>query len=193
MNKGMRFTHKYAGRSDRGYRSAKSAHRERQPDEDGTTNGNHNERRLAVKAIFALLLAIVLTGTLAGVSSAATRSAPRSGVLHLTKECSQYTGLADSYCTVTSSNVEAITAGSRVVYLQAAGATALDSDIVLVVGPHNYALGHVTLDFTTGTGKVTIWGGTGHFSSFHATASVSALGGPDWAWNGTYRFCRHED
>jgi hypothetical protein len=149
--------------------------------------------RFELKAIFGLLLAIILTGAVAGASSAATESAPRSRALHLTKECSQYTGLADSFCTITSSNVGAITVGSRVVYFQAAGATSLDSDIVLLVGPGDYALGHVTLDFATGTGKVTIWGGTGRFASFHAKVAVSALGGPDWAWDGRYRFGRDKD
>lgn len=147
--------------------------------------------RLERKAILALLLATVVTGAVVGASSAAnTGSAPRSGALHLTKECSQYTGLADSFCTITSSNVKAITLGSRVVYLQAAGATSLDSDIVLVVGPGKFALGHVALDFATGKGEVTIWGGIGPLSSFHAKAAVSALGGPDWAWSGKYRFGR---
>jgi hypothetical protein len=148
--------------------------------------------RFAVKAILGLLTAIVVTGAATAASSATTgASAPRKGALHLTKECSEYTGLADSYCTITSSNVKAIKVGSRVVYLQAAGATSLDSDIVLVVGPGNYALGHVTLDFATGTGEVRIWGGRGHFTCFHAKAAVSALGGPDWAWDGKYRFGRH--
>jgi hypothetical protein len=52
---------------------------------------------------------------------------------------------------------------------------------------------HVTLDFSTGTGEVRIWGGIGRFTSFHAKAAVSALGGPDWAWDGKYRFGRRED
>ena len=149
-------------------------------------------RRLTVKAVLGLLLAVLVIGGIAATSSAATSaSAPRRGALHVTKECSEYTGLADSYCTITSSNLKAIKVGSRVVYLQGAGPTSLDSDIVLVVGPGNYALGHVTLDFTTGTGEVTIWGGVGHFEDFQAKAAVSALGGPDWAWDGKYRFHRH--
>ena len=120
----------------------------------------HQPRRtaIALKAILALLLATVLTGAVAGPSSAATGTVHRSRALHVTKECSQYTGLADSYCTITSSNVRAIPVGSRVVYLQAAAATSLDSDIVVVAGPGNYALGHVRLDFVTSTGEVTIWG-----------------------------------
>jgi hypothetical protein len=150
--------------------------------------------RLGVKAVVGLLLAILVTGTLAAASSAATNaSSPRRGALHVTKECSEYTGLADSWCTITSSNLKAIKVGSRVVYLQAAGQTSLDSDIVLVVGPGNYALGHVTLDFTTGTGVVTIWGGIGHFEGFSAKVAVSHLDGPNWAWDGKYHFGRHQD
>ena len=139
-----------------------------------------------------LVLAVALVAA-AGISVAvATASSPGGGQLHMTKECSQYTGQADSFCTITSSNIAAITAGSRVVYLQAPGATSLDSDIVLVVGPGNYALGHVVLDFATGTGKVTIWGGTGRFESFHAKADVSYTGGVNWAWNGKYSLGGHD-
>jgi hypothetical protein len=149
--------------------------------------------RFETTAMVGALLAVVLTGAVAAPSSAATRSTPAGRALHLTKECSQYTGLADSFCTITSSDVAAITVGSRVVYLQAAGTASLDSDIVLVVGQGNYALGHVTLDFATGTGQVTVRGGTRQFTSFHARAAVSALGGPNWAWDGTYRLGGHED
>jgi len=155
----------------------------------------HQPRRMtfALRAVLALLLATVLTGAVAGPSSAATGTVHRSRALHVRKECSQYTGLADSYCTITSSNVRAIPVGSRVVYLQAAAATSLDSDIVVVAGPGNYALGHVRLNFVTSTGEVTIWGGTGHLAHLHARAAVSALGGPNWAWDGTYRFGEHQD
>ena len=140
-----------------------------------------------------LMLAVALVAA-AGISVAvATASSKHGGQLHMTKECSAYTGQADSFCTITSSNIAAITAGSRVVYLQAAGATSLDSDIVLVVGPGNYALGHVVLDFATGTGKVTLWGGTGQFESFHAKADVSYAGGVNWAWDGKYFLGGHGD
>jgi hypothetical protein len=149
-----------------------------------------------LRLIFAAAAAVAVVGGYAAASQARNggeHASPRSGELHVTKECSEYTGLADSFCTITSSNVKAITVGSRVVYLQAAGDTSLDSDIVLVVGPGNYALGHVTLDFATGTGEVRIWGGRGQFKLFHARADVSYLGGPNWAWDGKYRFGRHED
>jgi hypothetical protein len=150
------------------------------------TNLSSRRRRVRGKAALGLLLAVVVTGALASPSSAATGSGQRRP-LHLTKECSEYTAQADSFCTITSSNVDAITVGSRVVYLQGAVGGRLDSDIVLVVGPGDYALGHVTLDFATSTGEITISGGAGDFAKFRAHADVSALGGPDWAWDGSYR------
>jgi hypothetical protein len=62
--------------------------------------------------------------------------------------------------------------GSTEVALQAATATALDSDIVLVVGPGDYALGHVVLNRVTHLGVITYSGGTGAFRWFHARAIV---------------------
>jgi hypothetical protein len=114
----------------------------------------------------------------------------RSGALHVTKDCSAYTLLAGSYCTITSSNLKQIEVGSRVVYATAAGATSLDSDLVLdLPGPgNNTAFGHVVLSLVTGTGVVTFSGGTGKFKKFHASVAVSPLGGFDWAWDGTYSF-----
>ena len=124
------------------------------------------------------------------VSASAASGSARSGDLHVTKECSQYTGLADSFCTITSSNLPAIAVSSRIVYLEAAGATAVDSDVVLVVGPGDFALGHVVLSRVTHLGVITFSGGTGKFTWFHAHIAVS----PDpnipfgWYWNGDYRF-----
>jgi len=112
----------------------------------------------------------------------------RSGALHVTKECSAYTGLAGSFCTITSSNLKQIAVGSRVVYAKAAGASSLDTDVILHAPGrgNNTAFGHVVLDFVTGSGMVTISGGTGKFTGFHASVVVSYLGGPNWAWDGTY-------
>jgi hypothetical protein len=130
-------------------------------------------------------------GDRGAVTQAAVASvSARSGELHVTKECSEYTFLAGSFCTVTSSNVKAIEVGSRIVYAQAAGPASLDSDIVLdLPGPgNNTAFGHCALDFATGVGLCTFSGGTGKFTHFHASANVSYLGGPNWAWDGTYSF-----
>lgn len=117
-------------------------------------------------------------------------SSPRSGALYVTKECSAYTGLAGSFCTITSSNLQQIEVGARVVYARAAGATSLDSDVILdPPGPgNNTAFGHCSLEFATGLGLCTFSGGTGKFTWFHASVAVSYLGETDWAWDGTYSF-----
>src|SRR5947207_2011777 len=72
-------------------------------------------------------------GSAAASSLATTPGSPRSGALHVTKECSAYTALAGSFCTITSSNVKEIEVGSRIVYAKAADVVAgsLESDVVL--------------------------------------------------------------
>jgi hypothetical protein len=41
---------------------------------------------------------------------------PRQWRFHVTKECSEYKGLAGDFCTITSSNLEEIAVGSKAVY-----------------------------------------------------------------------------
>jgi hypothetical protein len=122
--------------------------------------------------------------------SASLSSSPRSGALHVTKECSQFTHLAGGFCTITSSNIKEIEVGSKVVYASAAGATSLDSDLSLDLPGlgNNAASGHVALNFLTLTGIVTFSGGTGKFTHFNAAVAVTHLTGPNWAWDGTYSF-----
>ena len=72
----------------------------------------------------------------------------RSGDLHVTKECSGYTGGAGSFCTITSSNVKAIEVGSKILYLQPDRLfTPSGSDVVLnPPGPgNNTALGNCSV------------------------------------------------
>lgn len=96
---------------------------------------------------------------------------PRSGTLHVTKECSQYTGAAGSFCTITSSNLNAIKVGSRVVYASASGDPTpgfLHTDLVVDGSGNNRAYGHVVLDLSTLIGVVTFSSGTWEFTHFHA-------------------------
>ena len=113
---------------------------------------------------------------------------PRSGELHVTKECSEYKGLAGDFCTITSSNLEEIEVGSKVVYAEAAGEGSLDTDIVLDAGSGNTAAGHVVLDLAAGKGVATFSGGTGTFTGLQAHADVSADPEGLWHWEGTYSF-----
>jgi hypothetical protein len=133
-------------------------------------------------------LGLLLAALVAGAFAAAGSASPRSGDLHVTKECSQYFGHAGEHCTITWSSLNAIASGMRVVYASAAGADGLDSDLVLDGPGNNDAFGHVTLDFHTLSGEVTFSGGTGRFSGFHARVDVTHVVGTSWRWDGTYSF-----
>ncbi len=139
---------------------------------------------LALVAGFAAL-------TLSPGSQVASAASPRSGNLHVTKECSQYTLLAGGFCTITSSNLKAIDVGSTVVYAKAFGDPVpgvLDTDVVLQVGPGNTAFGHCYLDPAHQPGRCTFNGGTGKFTHFHASVAVSTQDGVNFGWDGTYSF-----
>ena len=142
-------------------------------------------RRLALVSVAAALLAVVAS------SSTVSAASPRHGELHATKECSQYHGQPGEFCTFTSSNLRALKVGSRIIYASAAGATGLDTDVLIDAGHGTTASGHCVLDFATGLGACSFWKGTGRFSGFSASVVVSYLGGPNWAWDGTYGFHRH--
>jgi hypothetical protein len=144
-------------------------------------------RFIAGCAVAALILG---TGA-AGISA----SSGRDRRLRVTKECSEYTYAAGSFCTITSSNLKAIRVGSRVYYDQAAGIPAgmLDSNVILDAGNGDRAVGRCTLDASTQLGLCTFSDGTGRFAGFQARIDVSYLGGPDYAWDGTYSFEHDRD
>ena len=148
--------------------------------------GTNRSRKLVLTIA---MMVLVLTALALALAPSALASSERSGALHVTKECTEYTGLADSFCTITSSNLSAIGVGSRVVYFQAADAAgALNSDIALVVSLGNLALGHVDLP-ATGPGVVKFSGGTGKFAQFRARVVVTCDStGVHCSWDGTYRF-----
>jgi hypothetical protein len=142
-----------------------------------------------VKRIVILVSTAVLAGGLLGISPAS--ASPRAGELHVTKECSQYHGKVGEFCTITSSNIEAIKVGARVVYLQAMSADgSLDSDVVISRGHGSKLFGHVTLNATTMT--ITFSGGTGPFTRFAGKAAVSVTDPGTakelWHWDGVYQF-----
>jgi hypothetical protein len=133
---------------------------------------------------------LVVAASVLAMTASAQSSGPnhRTRPFHLEKNCIDQLGGIGDYCTVTSSNVAAISAGSKIFYAQAAGSESLDSDIILYAGRGNTATGHCELVFATGSGLCTLFGGTGTLDGFHARVDVSYLGGFDYAWNGTYRF-----
>ena len=134
-----------------------------------------------IKAILGLLLAVVAAGAFAVTSSASDRS----GTLKIFKECSEYTGLRGSFCTIKTSTLKQIKAGSKVVYLQP---KALASDVILTSGT-NKAYGNCALN-KAGNGKCIFTRGTGTLAGFHAELRVTHLGDPSaspfWYWQGPY-------
>lgn len=133
---------------------------------------------------------LMVVFAIAAVALAATVGAadasPRSGALHVTKECPDYHGLAGEHCTISWANLNAIKGGSNVVYAQAANFSTgmLDSDLVIDGPGESTAFGHVVLNLVTLSGSITFDGGTGVFSGFHASAAVTYDG--VWHWDGTY-------
>jgi hypothetical protein len=149
-----------------------------------------------MKRMLALVMAVAAVGVLATAGSA--KPTKRSGPLHVTKNCSEYTFALGGFCTITSSNIPAIKPGMKVVYLAAPVPGLLDADIALGSGSGT-ALGDVVLNTNTFQGRVAFSVGTGMFRGFTARAAVSLdPATPDpvtgvWRWDGTYRFSGSDD
>lgn len=147
--------------------------------------------------ISALVLSLVagfvaLTLALSTGAGRASAQAERSGALHVTKNCSAFNGAPGSYCTITASNLAAIKVGSTVFYdypiILATPTGLFDSNVVLDVGPGDWAIGRCTLDNTTNLGQCAFSDGVGPLAGFTARVKVSSTDGVNYQWNGTYRF-----
>ena len=125
-------------------------------------------------------------GNVSQPDSRSLSASPRSGELHVTKECSHYA--TDSFCTILTSNVKAIEPGTKVIYLQPTQTgTPAGSDVVLdPPGPGtNRAFGHCSVAL----GICTFAGGTGKFISFSANVDVTHTDDFSvWFWDGTFSF-----
>ena len=119
----------------------------------------------------------------AGTVATSLPASPRSGDLLVTKECGP-----GPFCTITSSNVQAIEVDSRILYLQPDRLfTPSGSDVVLdPPGPgNNKAFGNCSL----AKGVCTFTRGTGKFTGFEASVDVTANDDfTIWYWKGTYSF-----
>jgi hypothetical protein len=132
-----------------------------------------------------------------GAALGTQTSSPRSGALHIAKECSEYGGAIGDHCTIVSSNIAEIPTGSRVYYLarlktdNPSGLITYDGDVRLDVPGSNVAFGHCVLsDFAHAIGTCAFSGGTGRFQEFSATAAVSADADDAFVahWDGSYSF-----
>jgi hypothetical protein len=144
--------------------------------------------RFSPRPVVAVCASVALTLALSGGAVSVSASPERTRNLHVTKECSEYTGGAGSFCTITSSNVRRIPVGTRVSYDQAAGIPTglLDSNVVLDAGNGNRAVGRCTLDFATLLGLCTFSDGTGNLAGFLARVDVDCT--LECHWDGPYGF-----
>jgi hypothetical protein len=128
---------------------------------------------------FAVVVAVAVAVPLASAT-------PRSGTLKVDKECSGFTGLPGSFCTFYASNVGWAPVDTNILYLQP---DQNPTDVILdPPGPgNNKAFG--SCDLPDGfNGVCTFTGGTGKFTHFHATITVTYLGGLNFHWEGPYSF-----
>jgi hypothetical protein len=146
------------------------------------------------KRVLGLVAGVALLAALSLSVSAASSQNQAPGAtkpFHATKDCSGFTGLVGAYCTIRSSNVKALKVGSKIFYVQEAGAAALDSDTIIYVKRGSVATGHCFLG-GNGVGLCTISDGTGTLDGFRlrvrvrASSSIPKL----WHWDGTYSFNR---
>lgn len=133
----------------------------------------------------------IIAALIAGLGTAVLSlpASGESGTLHVTKECSEYSGKAGAFCTITSSNFDAIPAGSKIVYEDAPAADGgSDTDLVINTPNGDTAYGHVVLDGKTETGTVTLKGGTGKLAKLTGDLKVAPLEAPNYSWDGPYSY-----
>ena len=130
--------------------------------------------------------AILTLGLLAPTVAANSSPLP----LHQTKDCGSFTGVAPTYCTLKTSNVDAIPVGSKIWYLGPVLSNShfVSSNVVLDSGGGNTATGYCIFIGKTSTGLCTFWGGTGTLAGYTAMIDVTIDDTGLWHWDGTYFF-----
>jgi hypothetical protein len=146
----------------------------------------------SVLVVAAAVFSLAALAFSASAASSQNRSPQATKAFHATKDCSGFTGLVGAYCTIRSSNVEALEVGSKIFYVEEASKTALDSDAIIYVKRGSVATGHCFLRSANGVGLCTMSDGTGTLAGFRfrvrVTADTSVPG--LYHWDGTYSFNR---
>ena len=134
---------------------------------------------------------LVLSLSTGAVPSAA--EPPRSGQLHIEKDCGIKTNPANT-CQIVNSSLDQLPAGSLIFYDQPTGGPAigmgvLDSNIFIYVKSGDWAVGRCTLDLNTGLGVCTLSYGSGPLATISVKANVSHQPGTArFNLDGTYTF-----
>ncbi len=140
----------------------------------------------SARKLLAVIGAIVALAAFVPSASAGATLTP----LHITKECSEFTGETPSFCTITSSDLAAIPKGTKVMYWGPVltDPNFMSSRAVLRAGRGNSAFGYCQTIADPYHGTCTFWRGTGTLKGFHASVDVTYVSGADFDWDGTYLF-----
>ncbi|MGZ5295581.1 MAG: hypothetical protein ACXWEJ_06885 [Actinomycetota bacterium] len=140
----------------------------------------------AARKLLAVAGTIVALGAVIPSASAGATLQP----LHITKECSGFTGQAGSFCTITGSNLTAIPVGTKVFYTgpEISDPNFLGSRVVAKVGHGNRAFGFCSAIYQPYHGVCTFWRGVGTLHGFHASVDVTLDADGVFHWDGTYLF-----
>jgi hypothetical protein len=123
-----------------------------------------------------------------------------NGRLHIVKDCGNFSGVpGSSFCTIISSNLNELPAGTQIYYNQITGGPSvgpsyLDSTVFVYVSQDQWAIGRCTLrnDNPPGPlGLCTLSDGLGPLAGINARVTVTYQPGGDGAvydWDGTYSF-----
>ena len=151
--------------------------------------------------LIGMIAAAVPLGALVAVAFVVPLAAQqgRNGQLHIVKDCTGESGIPGSaFCTIVSSNLPELPAGTQIYYDLSAGPTAgpgyFDNNIFVFVNTSQWAVGRCTgtNDINTpGTGGLcTISDGFGPLAGFAARINVTYTR-RQWSlfgWDGTYNF-----
>lgn len=149
--------------------------------------------------LIGIIAATVPLGALAAVALVVPLAAQegRNGQLHILKDCGTFTGVpGSSFCTIVSSNVQELPAGTKIYYDQitagpAIGSGILDSNVFVFVKTGQWAVGRCTVPNDNTPGICTLSDGLGRLAGFTARINVTFRPGGDgalYAWDGTYSF-----
>ena len=138
----------------------------------------------ALRKLLAVTVTVFALAAVIPAASAGTALQP----LHITKECSEFTGHIPSFCTVTSSGLAAIPDGTKVMYWGPVitDPNFMSSRAVLRAGHGSRAFGYCQTIADPYHGTCVFWRGTGTLEGFHASVDVTIDADGVFHWDGTY-------
>lgn len=142
----------------------------------------------SVPRIVVLACTVVAFAALAPAVSANSNPLP----IHLTKDCSTYSGEIPSLCTIETSDLSLLPVGTKVWYEGPilTNNYFLSSNMLLEAGPNATATGYCIFDARAiaQTGLCTFWAGTGSLTGFTAILHVTIDDQGIWHLDGEYYF-----